>query len=351
MRDDYQIEGVAFSLKEESGRFGDGARGRLEAGATKKSADEGGGVDRQGTAVGQAGARPGEAPLALRHPVEHVIHGDRRVDHYAWMKEKKNPQVREYLEAENTYTNEMLRGTEGLQEKLYQEMLGRIQQTDLSVPYLLRGYEYYTRTVEGQQYPIYCRRPARLANGPTLGAKMAPGAPSEVVIGHQIADISRNEEEVLLDLNAMASGNSYMGLGIFEISDDNGLLAYATDTTGYRQYVLEVKRLKAVAIDEWRVASHQTLDLSRSVDPADRGRGGAAPLQNASLKGDRGTKAAQEAPGRLPFRAERVTSAAWSADGRFLFYVTEDEVTKRSNQLWRHEMKGGSPGALLYEEK
>jgi oligopeptidase B len=173
------------------------------------------------------------------------------------MREKKNPQVREYLEAENAYTDETLQGTEGLQEKLYQEMLGRIQQTDLSVPYLLRGYEYYTRTVEGRQYPIYCR-------------KMAPG-----------------EEEVLLDLNEMAAGHTYMGLGIFEISDDNRRLAYATDTTGYRQYVLEVKEATT----------------------------GAA----------------------LPFRAERVTSSAWSADGRFLFYVTEDDVTKRSNQLWRHE--------------
>jgi len=237
----------------------------------KSREGEGGEVERQGAAVGQAGGRPGEAPLALRHPVEHVIHGDRRVDHYAWMKERANPQVREYLEAENAYSEELLRPTEGLQEKLYQEMLGKIQQTDLSVPYFLRGYEYYTRTVEGQQYPIHCRKTAA------------------------------GQEEVLLDLNQLATGHTYMGLGIFEISDDNRLLAYATDATGYRQYTLEVKEAAT------------------------------------------GTA--------VPFRAERVTSAAWSADGRVLFYVTEDEITKRSNQLWRHEMASGSADSLLYEEK
>src|SRR5262249_17989211 len=99
-----------------------------------------------------------QPPLARHHPVEHVLHSDRRSDHYAWLREKQNPEVTEYLNAENAYTDAVLAGTEAFQEKLYQEMLGRIQQTDLSVPYRLRGYLYFSRTEEGKQYPIHCRR-------------------------------------------------------------------------------------------------------------------------------------------------------------------------------------------------
>jgi oligopeptidase B len=193
------------------------------------------------------------------------------VDHYAWLRDKQNPRVLSYLEAENAYADAYLKPTEAFQEKLYQEMLGRIQQTDLSVPYMLRGFEYYTRTVEGQQYAIYCRK--------------APENP---------------EEQVLLDLNVLAEGYSFMGLGIFEVSDDNSLLAYATDTTGFRQYTLEIKELRN--------------------------------------------------NGKLPFRVERVTSAAWAMDNGTLFYVVEDEVTKRSHQLYRHVLGASGPDTLLYEE-
>ena len=119
----------------------------------------------RGAAVGSAGGVGLQPPLAMREPVEHVVHGDRRVDHYAWMREKEDPRVREYLEAENAYADAVMRPTEAFQEQLYQEMLGRIQQTDLSVPYLLRGYWYYTRTEEGKQYPIYCRKRASGADG------------------------------------------------------------------------------------------------------------------------------------------------------------------------------------------
>src|SRR2546427_5434230 len=99
-----------------------------------------------------------QPPVARREPVEHALHGDRRVDHYAWLRQKENPDVIAYLEAENAYTDAILRPTEQLQEKLYQEMLGRIQQTDFTVPYRLRGYLYFTRTEEGKQYSIHCRR-------------------------------------------------------------------------------------------------------------------------------------------------------------------------------------------------
>src|ERR1700740_1279238 len=90
-------------------------------------------------------------PVANREPVEHIVHGDRRVDHYAWLRHRENPEVLAYLEAENAYTDAVLKPTEPLQEKLYQEMLGRILQTDLSVPYRLRGSQDFTRTEEGQQ--------------------------------------------------------------------------------------------------------------------------------------------------------------------------------------------------------
>src|SRR6267143_6856546 len=98
-------------------------------------------------------------PVARREPVEHVLHGDRRVDHYAWLRHKGNPEVIAYLKAENAYTDAVLKPTEAFQEKLYQEMLGRILQTDLSVPYRLRGYHYFSLTEEGQPYAFHCWPP------------------------------------------------------------------------------------------------------------------------------------------------------------------------------------------------
>src|SRR5260370_14390271 len=98
-------------------------------------------------------------PVARRGPVEHVLHGDRRVDHYAWLRHKENPEVIDYLKAENAYTDAILKPTEPFHEKLYQQMLGRILQTDLSVPYTLRGYQYFTKTFERLQYPLHFRQP------------------------------------------------------------------------------------------------------------------------------------------------------------------------------------------------
>ncbi len=211
-------------------------------------------------------------PLARREPVEHVLHGDRRVDHYAWLRQKENPEVIAYLNAENAYTDAVLKPTEAFQERLYQEMLGRILQTDLSVPYTLRGYSYFTRTEEGKQYNIHCRR----------------------------RDVENASENVLLDLNQLADGHSFLGLGAFEVSDDNQLLAYSTDITGFRQYTLHVKNLETGVT--------------------------------------------------LPERIERVTSVAWAADNRTLFYTVEDETTKRSHRLYRHVLGSSEPDALLYDE-
>jgi oligopeptidase B len=215
---------------------------------------------------------PPQPPVARRHPVEHVFHGDRRFDDYAWLRNKNSPDVLAYLNAENAYTDAVLRDTEPFQEELYQEMLGRILQTDLSVPYRLRGFLYFTRTEEGKQYTIHARK---------LDAENAP-------------------EELLLDLNALAAGHSFLSLGAFAVCDDNSLLAYSLDTTGFRQYTLEIKNLH----------TGET----------------------------------------LPVRIERVTSAAWAADNLTLFYSVEDETTKRSYRLYRHVLGTNEPDALLYEE-
>ncbi len=163
-------------------------------------------------------------PLARREPVEHLLHGDRRIDHYTWLRQKGAPDVTAYLEAENAFTDALLKPTEPFQEKLYQEMLARIQQTDLSVPYRLRGYLYFSRTVEGKQYPVHCRR--KYAIDETVSAP----------------------EELLLDLNKLAEGHSFFSVESFEVSEDNRYLAYSTDTTGYRQYTLYFKDLHANTI-------------------------------------------------------------------------------------------------------
>jgi oligopeptidase B len=243
-----------------------------------------------------------QPPVASRRPVEHDIHGDARTDDYAWLREKENPEVLRHLEAENAYTDAILHPTEPFQEALYQEMLSRIQQTDLSVPYQLRGYSYFTKTIEGQQYPLHFRRPA---DGPadSVAPQTSDDSPSDFAEAKLVYPQPRKaspDDELLLDLNALAQGHTFLALDTFEISDDNQLLAYSTDTTGFRQYTLQIKDLRTGQL--------------------------------------------------LPFRAERVTSAAWTADNRTLFYVVEDPVTKRSHRLYRHTLGESSADPLIYEE-
>ena len=155
-------------------------------------------------------------PVAPKIPRVDTLHGDRRVDNYFWLREKTNPAVAAYLEAENTYTDAVMKPTAAFQESLYREMLGHIKETDLSVPYRKGGWLYYTRTEQGKQYPIYCRK---------RGGLQAP-------------------EEITLDLNALAKGGKFMAIGEYEVSDDGNLLAYSTDNTGFRQYTLFVKDLR-----------------------------------------------------------------------------------------------------------
>ncbi|MFS8086103.1 MAG: S9 family peptidase, partial [Acidobacteriota bacterium] len=144
------------------------------------------------------------------------IDGDRLVDNYFWLREKTNPAVIAHLEAENAYTTAVMKPTESLQDNLYKEILGHIKQTDVNVPYRWGDYFYYSRTVEGQQYPIICRKHGNL-NAP---------------------------EQILLDVNELAKGQKFMSIGAFVPSDDGNLLAYSTDNTGYRQYTLHIKNMQ-----------------------------------------------------------------------------------------------------------
>jgi oligopeptidase B len=149
--------------------------------------------------------------------IAHVdtLHGDIRTDNYFWLREKTNPKVLAYLDSENAYTATAMRHTEPLQDKLYHEMLGRLKETDLSVPYRDNGYWYYSRTEQGKAYPILCRKRG------SLDAK----------------------EEIYLDENALAAGKKFFSVGDEEVSPDGSKLVYLQDTTALRVYTLLVKDL------------------------------------------------------------------------------------------------------------
>ena len=155
-------------------------------------------------------------PAAHRIPKTDVQHGDRRVDPYFWLREKTNPAVLTHLQAENAYTDSIMKPTEGLQQRLYLEMLSHIRETDMRVPYREGGYYYYSRTEQGKQYAIHCRKKDSLAP----------------------------PEEITLDLNELAKGEKFMQMAQYTVSDDGNLLAYSVDRTGFRQYTVEVKDLR-----------------------------------------------------------------------------------------------------------
>jgi oligopeptidase B len=167
----------------------------------------------------------GDPPIAPIAPRVETLHGESRIDEYHWLRNRQDPRVLEYLDAENRYADAIMRDTEGLQEQLYQEMRGRIKETDLSVPERLDDWYYYSRTKAGGQYPIYCRH-------------RRPGGP----------------EEVLLDQNPMAEGLGYFRLGAFEVSPDHRLLAYSVDTTGSETFTLYVKDLATGELLSERIA-------------------------------------------------------------------------------------------------
>jgi oligopeptidase B len=162
------------------------------------------------------GSRLATPPKAEQKPHVRTLHGETVADPYFWLREKGSPDVTAYLEAENAYAAAATKPIEPLREKLYKEFLGRIQQTDLSVPYRRGNYYYYNRTEEGKQYPIVCRKRRRLDAA----------------------------EEVMLDVNELAKGQKFLSLGAHAVSEDGNLLAYATDNVGFREYTLYVKDLR-----------------------------------------------------------------------------------------------------------
>lgn len=226
--------------------------------------------------VAQTDMKP---PVAKKETKVTKIHGYEIKDDYFWLRSGKDPktgrvrpEVEDYLNAENTYTESVMKPTADLQKTLYGEMLGRIKQTDLSVPYKLGEFWYYTKTAEGQQYPMFYR--ARKQNG--------------------------DDEQLLLDENELAKGLKFYAIGSFDVSDDGNLLAFSSDTNGYRQYTLQIKDLRTGKI--------------------------------------------------LSDKIERVTSVEWANDNKTLFVVTEDNVTKRSDKFWKHTV-GANDNQLVYEEK
>jgi oligopeptidase B len=159
---------------------------------------------------------PPPPPVAKTIHTENDINGGKLVDNYRWLRDKSNPEVAQYLNAENAYAEGVMKPTAALQQKLYDEMVSHIKETDVNVPYKDGGYFYYSRWEKGKQYQIYARKKANLEAA----------------------------EEITLDQNELAKGQPFMSLGAYEVSDDGNLLAYSTDNTGFRQYKLRVRDLR-----------------------------------------------------------------------------------------------------------
>jgi oligopeptidase B len=213
-------------------------------------------------------AEPPKPPVATKGQYLTIRHGEEVTDEYRWLQDKQDPAVIAHLNAENAYTAAMTADIKPLADKLFSDFKSRTQPVDLSVPTRRGSYYYYTRIEEGKQYPLNVRRRAA-------------------------ADFSYDSsapEEILLDQNKLAEGHAFFSLDRMEVSPDNALLAYTTDTNGFRQYELHIKDL------------------------------GTGQLLSASMP--------------------RVRSVAWSADSKNLFFVQEDATTKRADRLFRLTMDG-----------
>lgn len=214
------------------------------------------------------------APIAVKKTKELSIHGHTRIDNYFWMNERDTPEVLAYLKAENSYTDAYMEPLKPLREKLFQEMKGRIKETDMSVPYLLRGYWYYVRYEEGSEYPIYCRKQ-----------------------GHLEA-----EEQIILNVNELAQGQTYCEVTGLTVSVDNQWLAYGIDTVSRRQYTLCIKNLTT---------------------------GSYSPEKVENTDG----------------------SFVWANDNKTLFYDVKDAETLRTYQVKKHRLgETEDLDQLVYEE-
>ncbi|MGI4741078.1 MAG: S9 family peptidase [Janthinobacterium lividum] len=214
-------------------------------------------------------------PTATMKPKALVSPYGTRTDNYYWLNERENPQVLDYLKAENTYFDAQMAPVKALEDKLFTEMKGRIKEQDESVPFRDNGYYYYTRYETGGEYPLYCRKAGSL----------------------------QGTEEVLLNGNQMGQGHSYFAIGGYEVSDNNELLAFSTDTVSRRLYTLRFKNLK---------------------------NGQLYPEKIANVEGN----------------------AVWAADNQTIFYAKKDVTTLLPYQVYRHKL-GTEPSqdVLVYEEK
>jgi oligopeptidase B len=208
------------------------------------------------------------------------------------MTDRDDPEVVAYLEAENSYLQTAMAGTEALQSRLYDEMRSRIKETDVGAPTRKGGWWYYSRTVEGQQYGIHCRRQVRDEE-----------TAADVLAAAELAGAGQEDqhEVVLLDENQRAGASDYFALGVFDISPDSSRLAYAVDLSGAERYTLRFR------------------DLATGVDLDDE-------IQNVYY------------------------SSAWSADGTNFFYTRPDE-TVRPWQVWRHAVgRPAEEDVLVFQE-
>ncbi|WP_299096831.1 S9 family peptidase [Winogradskyella sp.] len=212
-------------------------------------------------------------PIAKKIPHELEKHGDVRVDNYFWMKDREHPEVIDYLNAENNYCDSQMAHTKAFQNDLFEEMKARIKEDDASVPYKYNGYWYITRFEKGKDYPIYTRKKESLDN----------------------------PEELLFDCNKMAEGQSYFKLVGISISPDNKKVSYGIDTTGRRQYTIQVKDLK----------THNVYTDS---------------IENTT------------------------GSSTWANDNETLFYTQKDPVTLRAYQIFRHKLGSTTEDELIFQE-
>ncbi len=217
---------------------------------------------------------PPSFPVARRVPIERSHHGDTFVDDYEWMRDKQSPETVDYLEAENAYTEQRTAHLADLRQQLFDEIKNRTRETDLSVPARIGDYWYYSRTIEGQQYGLSCRR--------------AIAGPDDWTPPPLEAGVAVLGEEVLLDVNELAEGHEFFSLGTASISPDGHLLAYSTDTVGDERFLLQVKDLRT------------------------------------------GEVLADQVPNTLG-------PAVWDLRGTVLFYTTVDD-SWRPDKVWRHTL-------------
>jgi oligopeptidase B len=225
-------------------------------------------------------------PVARRIPAVRSYHGDTYTDEYAWLADKDDPEVLSYLKAENAFTDAELEGQAALRETVFGEIKARTQETDLSVPVRRDAWWYYSRTVQGQQYQIHCRRAA-------TPSELTPPLPEP---GEPL-----DGEQVLLDGNEVAAGHDFFALGAFSVSPDGGLLGYSTDFAGNERFTLRVKD-----------------------------------LTTGALLGD-----------EIP---DTHYGCAWSRDGSALFYITADEAWRPCRLWRHTLGTPASDDVLVYEE-